>query len=102
MRPGLGRRPFPVEVGPNPTTYPAMRKTVYGTAFILAALGTAVFVIAPAKQDFDVRDAPEAPPLSALASLVSTSTDGQIVQVDTMRDEGIDVRAHHVVTVPSS
>lgn len=50
--------------------------------------------------DFDVRDAPEAPPLSAIASLIASSADG--VVFDAVSDSPIDVRPHLFVSIPST
>lgn len=45
-------------------------------------------------REFDVHDGPEAPPLAALAAVVSTAT-GTVI--DAVSDEPIDVRPHHIV-----
>jgi hypothetical protein len=54
---------------------------------IMATVIAAPYVAAPFRSDFDHRDAPESPPLSAI--IVATSTDGYIV--NTMTDEVIEV-----------
>jgi hypothetical protein len=46
-------------------------------------------------REFDIHDAPESPPLAALASLVSTATGG--IVYDNMGDTAIDVRPLHRV-----
>jgi len=61
---------------------------------------TVLFVGSPfLVREFDVHDAPEAPPLAALAAVVSTAT-GTIIEP--MGDTPMDVRPHHIVVAPST
>ena len=61
---------------------------------------TLLFVGSPfLVREFDVQDAPEAPPLAALAAVVSTAT-GSVI--DAISDTPIDVRPHHIVVAPST
>jgi hypothetical protein len=64
-----------------------MRKT--GTVIFTLAGG--LYIASPGLEAYHlIPETPESPPLAALA-LVSTAPDTQIVQVDTVRDEAIDV-----------
>jgi hypothetical protein len=74
-----------------------VKKTVfyYGVGMPAGVAATLLFVGSPfIVREFDVHDAPEAPPLAALAAVVSTAT-GTVI--DAVSDEPIDVRPHHVV-----
>ena len=62
---------------------------------------TLLFVGSPLLvREFDVQDAPEAPPLAALASIVTTVSGG--VTYDTMGDAEIDVWPLNIVVAPST
>ena len=63
-------------------------------------VATVLFVGSPfLVREFDVQDAPEAPPLAALAALVSTASEGVIEPIS---DTPIDVRPHHIIVAPST
>jgi hypothetical protein len=66
------------------------------TVSALGLTAAVVYVMSPWwMAEFDVRKAPEAPPLSAI-SVVSTATDSYVAQ-EAITDETFDVRPHYGV-----
>ena len=64
-------------------------KPLAGYAWAIAGMMAVPYVTAPfVKQDFDVQDAPEAPPLASVTLATSGASD---VQFNNLSDEVIDV-----------
>jgi len=76
----------------------AMRKTIRIVAPALATVIAAPYLSAPFLPDFDVRHAPESPPLSAIPSSFATATDTGYETYNTVTDEQIDVGQHRVIS----
>ena len=72
----------------------------YGVGMPASMVATELFVGSPfLVREFDFLAAPEAPPLAALAALVSTASEGVIEPIS---DTPIDVRPHHIIVASST
>lgn len=70
-----------------------MNRYVKGVAVPLGAVGAAVYVATPFLQkDFDVREAPDSPPIASVAQTTASMGDtGDTIQWDAVLDERIAV-----------